>query len=76
MRARLRGNARWLPVGLILLLGAGCTATQGGKASRSHDGCPMSFTLSCEATRHGASRTLTNCRCVRHKDLDIFLRGR
>ena len=67
------GRARWLVVGATLAL-CGCATNQTSRISQ-RGGCPMSFTLSCEVSRPGGISTAENCRCVRHRDINVLLRG-
>jgi hypothetical protein len=65
---------RWLVVAATLSV-CGCATDYTGGMPRK-EGCPMSFTLSCEVSRPGAMATAERCRCVRHQDLNVLLHGR
>lgn len=73
MLRRPHGQARWLLVGVTVMTMAGCAAQQGKSVARNATDCPMSFTLTCDAKRAGATTELTHCRCVRQRDIDAFL---
>lgn len=74
MTARFESQCLCLPVCATVLMMAGCAASSGGKVARNEADCPMSFTLTCEARRSGATTTNANCRCVRHKDIGALRR--
>lgn len=73
MSARSHDKARWPLVGTMVMFMAGCAAHQGKSVARNETGCPMSFTLTCDAKRSGATNELAKCRCIRHRDIEEFL---
>ena len=75
MSARIHNKARWLLVGAIIVITAGCAANQSGKVSRNEAGCPMNFVLTCDVEQPGARKTASNCGCVRRSVINAMLRG-
>lgn len=59
---------------ILSLLLAACASTQSGNLRAARSDCPMGFTMSCDVKGRGANAEYSNCQCVRHKDIDEFLR--
>lgn len=67
-------RGRYLLLGSVVCLLAGCAAGRGQNALYGATGCPPGFVLSCEARPGGVSNTLSKCRCASHAFINGTLR--
>ena len=77
MLVRYRKLAKWLVLGAGAFLLVGCATGQSGHANRNRNpsNCPINHKLYCDGSGHGTKTVLSNCRCIRHGEINEILRG-
>lgn len=74
MSGRNRQTAPWLVFLAAISVLMGCATQKDGQVRRERPACPMSHTLHCDRSGHGARAAYSQCQCVRHRDMEAMLR--